>query len=172
MTWKRITSKDLSDELMKRFNVDQDVRIRMDKAKDRASQDSFIPEMLKIDTDNTEFIKSQMSKGGFPGESQVGEEAATAAYMLVQHSQDRALQSQVLDIMKAAPKGEHQPQNIAFLHDRVQVDKDGTQTYGTQFFDEGKGIKLRPIIDPEKLDERRKGMGLGPHKDYLKEWGL
>lgn len=72
--------------------------------------------------------------------------------------------------MRAAPQGEVDPANIAYLCDRVRLAEGQAQLYGTQV-ESVDGI-LRPcsLADPEDVDERRLAAGLEPLADYLKSF--
>ena len=59
--------------------------------------------------------------------------------------------------------------NYAYLWDRVAVNHDREQRYGTQpdwDCKDGK-LELRPVEDPDNLDARRTEMGLGPVEQAL-----
>ena len=60
--------------------------------------------------------------------------------------------------------------NIAYLTDRVAVNEGRTQIYGTQFFtNEHYKIIPRSILDEEKIEEKRKEMGLEPFDIYAQK---
>ena len=56
--------------------------------------------------------------------------------------------------------------------DRVAVGDKRLQRYGTQMacVDGKRGAKIG-LEDPERVDERRKQMGMGPWKDYVASFG-
>ena len=59
---------------------------------------------------------------------------------------------------------------VAFLTDRVLVNKGMSQIYGTQFYVDKNGkIIPKPIFNFPHLDDRRKIMGLGSFKEYIIE---
>ncbi|MHC5072915.1 MAG: DUF6624 domain-containing protein, partial [Planctomycetota bacterium] len=64
-------------------------------------------------------------------------------------------------------------QTFALLYDRLQLMQGGQQRYGTQVMkvDEKGDWVLRRLEDPDRVDERRKAMGLGPLKEYLSGFG-
>ena len=55
---------------------------------------------------------------------------------------------------------------LAYLEDRVQVNADQPQLYGTQFTVTDGELGPSPIEDRERLDERRAEAGLEPFADY------
>jgi hypothetical protein len=59
------------------------------------------------------------------------------------------------------------PSNIALLEDRIATQNGRPQRYGSQFHTEPDGSVVPcPIEDPERLDERRASVGLGPFAEY------
>ena len=89
----------------------------------------------------------------------VGEDGAHAAWLLLQHAdRDVAFQKQILEQMKTlVAAGEVAMVDYAYLTDRVAINENRKQTYGTQF-DEHQQPK--PIEDPANVDARRKEVGL------------
>lgn len=102
---------------------------------------------------------------GWPGKTLVGEDGASAAWLLVQHSDaDVAFQKRCLALMEAVPKEEVSAKNLAYLTDRVLVAEQKMQRYGTQM---GANFEVRPIEDAEHVDARRAEIGLPPLADYV-----
>lgn len=115
-----------------------------------------------VDASNTARIKEIVYEIGWPTISRVGREASSNAWLLVQHAdRDVAFQSACLALMKQEPPAEVSPQNIAMLEDRVRVNSSQPQIYGTQFDEVDGAYVPRPMEDMERVDERRKLMGLG-----------
>jgi hypothetical protein len=52
------------------------------------------------------------------------------------------------------------------LTDRVLVHHGKPQRYGTQFGNDGGGLKPGKMEDPAHVDQRRATMGLGPFAEY------
>ncbi|MGI5337703.1 DUF6624 domain-containing protein [Streptomyces sp. CA-181903] len=157
---------ELAAELMRRVAVDQHAR-GVREGQDDVESD--YEAMRAVDADNTAWLKTVVAEHGWPGHTLVGEEAANAAWLLIQHA-DRDLPFQLhgLQLLTAAVEaGEALPRHLAYLTDRCQVAQQRQQTYGTQYFDDNKGrFGPRPVVDPTRLDERRATMGLGPHAQY------
>jgi hypothetical protein len=109
-----------------------------------------------------------IAKHGWPGRSLVGDDGAHAAWLVIQHADhDVELQERCLELLKGAvANGEATAQNLAYLTDRVCVNRGRHQVYGTQFHGSGDDFAPRPIEDPERLDERRASVGLEPFADY------
>jgi len=71
----------------------------------------------------------------------------------------------------AAAVAEHldSPIRWAYLVDRCALNQAEPQVYGTACYLRAGVVTLRPVRDPEHLDERRATVGLGPHREYLDE---
>lgn len=171
----------LREELLARMKKDQDVRNRVltwtmkndlvfgSKEFLEKVDQTLLKEMKTVDADNLQWFKSIVSELGWPVRSMVGKDGASAAYLIVQHAvQDRPFQRQCLDLMRGAPKGEVDPQNIAYLTDRVRLAEGKKQLYGTQpVLKDGRWV-VENVEDPDNLDQRRKELGLMPIEEYLK----
>lgn len=151
--------KSIADELLRRAQMDQ--KMRNDAMDGGADWDS------SVDTDNTAYLKSIVKSIGWPTIKDVGQEAASAAWLLAQHAdQDPAFQERCLQLMKKLSADAVSQANIAYLEDRVRVARHGPQLYGTQFYQEGDYFGPRPIKDAGNLDRRRKDVGLQPFRVY------
>ncbi len=58
------------------------------------------------------------------------------------------------------------PGDVAYLTDRVLVNEGKPQVYGTQFHEVNGHPEPRPIEDPDSVDVRRAGVGLGTLAEY------
>lgn len=123
-----------------------------------------------VDANNTERMRLIVASIGWPTISKVGEQASSNAWLLVQHA-DRHVdfQEQCLALMKQQAAGEVTLRNIAMLEDRVRVNKNQPQLYGTQFRQTTGEHKPLHIEDEENVDERRKKMGLDSLKENIAE---
>jgi hypothetical protein len=126
-------------------------------------------EMLKIDRENTAWIKPLMNQHGWLGNSLVGTDGAAAAFLLVQHTQDAEFRKISLKLLQKAFKdGEARGDQLALLTDRVLMSEGKPQIYGTQTktTKEGK-LEVWTIEDEANVDKRRAEVGLGPHAEYV-----
>jgi hypothetical protein len=102
--------------------------------------------------------------------SEVGEPAALAAYLIVQHA-DLRLQKAALALMEPLlASGEANKSNYATMFDRVAIQEGRPQRYATQGTDcDGdRYVTPRELEDPANLDARRAAMGLEPMAEHLK----
>ncbi len=175
----------LLQELEARTKKDQEARFALIKFQQRTGwstkpevqKDSKLAEEYRqlvekgraIDAENTKWVKDVVAKHGWPGRSLVGVQGAQHAWLLVQHADhDRPFQKQCLEKMRAMPKGEIDPKNLAYLADRVAVGEGKKQVYGTQLtFKDGKLVPHPAIEDEANVDKRRAEVGLGSLKEYI-----
>ena len=117
-------------------------------------------------------MKRIVNKYGWPTRKLVGKRASNFAWLLVQHADnDVKFQEFCLKLIKEAGGNDAiTKRQIAFLTDRVLVNKGEPQIYGTQFYVDKSGkIIPRPIFDSLHLDNRRKIIGLESFKEYKME---
>jgi hypothetical protein len=123
-----------------------------------------------VDEANTRWLKAQISQNGWFTVSKYGADADRAAWLLVQHAdRDLDFQTDMLSILEPlVPVDETARTNYAYLYDRVAVNRGRPQRYGTQGRCTAAGVwEPREVEQPEKLDERRAAVGLGPVAEYI-----
>jgi hypothetical protein len=123
---------------------------------------------VQIDAANLKRLKDIVTQDGFPTRSMVGDEGVDAAWLLTQHADsDPAFQARILKILtvrvrqRAFDTGE-----FALLTDRVLIHQGKPQRYGSQFGNDGSGLKPDKMEDPEHVDQRRASVGLGTLAEY------
>jgi len=119
-----------------------------------------------------EVIKEIISEHGGITISKFGEKTSRNAWLLVQHMDwNVSFQEEYLYIM-LDDFVDYYPANIAYLTDRVFVNKGKPQVYATQFQNFPKEGKYRPFptINPKEVNERRAEVGLEPLEEYAKGW--
>jgi hypothetical protein len=123
--------------------------------------------MLSVDSAHTRRLREIVDAYGWPLVSEVGEEGAHAAWLILQHTPDIEFQHRMLAVLEAAAeRGEASRGELALLTDRVLVRQGRPQRYGTQFkFVDGQ-LVFHPIEAPEAVDERRAEVGLPPLEAY------
>jgi len=160
---------DLRRELLDMQQVDQQARrtILQNPADVRARN-----ELIVIDRGHTARMKAIVQEHGWPGTSLVGDDGASAAWLLVQHADlDPKFQKQCLALLEAAVRrGDAEAKHWAYLLDRVRVSQNRSQVYGTQFrqSDDG-GPVPQPIENAQHVDDRRKSVGLEPLAEYTRQ---
>ncbi|WDF68831.1 hypothetical protein PQ465_00255 [Sphingobacterium oryzagri] len=122
---------------------------------------------------NQKIIEDYFRRFGYLGYQQVGKESSNHFWLMVQHSDhDPAFQRRVLRAMKKQVKKKNaNPENYAYLFDRVQVNAGKKQVFGTQLTylvkTTGRAIPKIGLIDSANVDRLRKEHLLPPLKEYL-----
>jgi hypothetical protein len=114
-------------------------------------------------------LKVIVKTQGWPTISQVGKDGAQAAWLLAQHADfDVPFQKEALSHMENLfPRGEVNPDNLAYMRDRVAIADGKKQTYGTQGKCNGATWEPFPIDNPSRVDALRVPMTLDPISDYV-----
>ena len=99
----------------------------------------------------------------------MGKKAANGAWLIAQHADhDIRFQKTCLKLLQVATVN---PQNIAYLTDRVLVNQQKPQMNGTQFHLNSLGkLAPWPIQDSKNLSKRRRAMNLKSFKSYWTEF--
>jgi membrane-associated protease RseP (regulator of RpoE activity) len=169
------THPQLRDELLAMREEDQAGRRRMMEEPNLTPEErNEVGEQIReADEQNRARLKEIIAQHGFPTVSMVGDEAAGAAFLIVQHADaEPQFQEQMLPVLEElAKKGEASKSSVAYLTDRVRRAQDKPQVYATQYVGvpqpDGTVKYDRPIVeDPENLDTRRRAMGLEPWANY------
>lgn len=137
-----------------------------------ALDEEWTKEYTPYDARNTRRLRELLQGRGWFKISEVGVRAASDAFHIVQHSDDLALQKEVLEKMTPLlGTDDLEGQSYALLYDRIAVQDGRPQRYGTQGTECRDGHYAIPskIEDVATLDERRKTMGMGPMAEYLTE---
>jgi hypothetical protein len=128
-----------------------------------------IRNMTDVDADNTSFLKKIVAERGWPGKSMVGRDAASAAFLIVQHSADTSFQAKVLPLLeKGYTAGDVEGQHVALLTDRIAVRRHQPQVYGTQASLVKGRFVLDPIADAANVDARRARVGMPSVAAYMR----
>lgn len=125
-----------------------------------------------VDAEATRFMKELVGRQDWIDIDRFGARTSKQAWVLVQHAdRDPEFQAEVLARMEPyLESGGVSGSDYAHLWDRVAVNTDRLQRYGTQPTWECKDgrLELQPLEDPETVDERRRAMGMGTVEDGLR----
>ena len=119
-------------------------------------------------------VKSILDKYGWLGADVVGGQGNSTLFLVIQHS-DQATQEKYLPMMREAVKnGKAQGSSLALLEDRAALGQGKRQIYGSQIGrdPETQIYYVSPLEDPDNVDKRRAGVGLGPLSDYVSRWQI
>ncbi|MBD0779975.1 hypothetical protein HPE56_19425 [Maribacter sp. ANRC-HE7] len=114
-----------------------------------------------------------IDKYGWLGISQVGRLANGTLWSVLQHG-SVASKEKYAPLLKASVlKEESQPSHYARLIDRMLINSDQPQLYGTQINNQSNDVPtFFPIEKPEYVNQRRKEIGLEEIQSFAKERGL
>jgi hypothetical protein len=124
-------------------------------------------------TTNKAQVEAMFSKYGFLGFDKVEKEGSQHFWLLVQHCDKYPdFQTRVLKSMdKEVKKHNANPNNYAYLYDRVKINAGEKQLFGTQVTYEvettGRAIPKIGLVDSANVDKLRNEYGLDSLKDYL-----
>jgi tetratricopeptide (TPR) repeat protein len=124
---------------------------------------------------NLEQLEPLLQEKGWPKRSQVGPEAAGAAFFVLQHSDASAQEKYLPMFEKCCRENEANWQQYALMFDRMRMNMNLPQKYGTHSNLDNRATGeslLYPLEDETKVDEWRKEIGLEPLKDYLKRTNI
>ncbi len=126
---------------------------------------AYHPEMERLHKQNAAVLNKIINEIGYPTIDKVGEEAAEAAWLVIQHAIGQPVfMRKCKSLLQAAvEKKKANPLHLAYLTDRIAVFEEKPQLYGTQFdWDINGELSANTVDDLEKVDERRKAIGLNP----------
>ncbi|MBB6110526.1 hypothetical protein SAMN05421821_10747 [Mucilaginibacter lappiensis] len=159
------------------FKTDQFWRVeftkRYRKEKSAYSDETIQNKWEEADRINELKAKAIIKKYGYPGYDLVGS-SSDSFWAIIQHCDDDIpFQERALALMKQQMvKNNASKRNYAYLIDRVLVNKDQKQIYGTQLSRDNKTGKFSPfpLKDPKSVDKLRKEVGLEPLAVYIKNF--
>ncbi|MDQ1095536.1 MULTISPECIES: DUF6624 domain-containing protein [Chryseobacterium] len=146
-----------SEQLIQMAALDESVREKL--LKENKLIGGYHPEMEYVHRQNADELKSVINEIGFPTISKVGEEAAEAAWLIVQHSigEPEFMKDSYKQMLES--RIDVNPANLAFLFDRIQFFQGKPQKYGTQLNADG---SIYPVMDTDQLNALRQEHNLPP----------
>lgn len=151
----------------------EDLRLRGELAETGALFDGYHPDMERLHTANAHRLEEIITDiGGWPSPALVGEEAAEAAWLIVQHAIGLPdFQRGMLKLLgNAAVAGDVPAWQAAYLEDRICVFEGRPQIYGTQFdWDDTGTLSPAPIENVQDVNLRRAAVGLGTIEEKTEE---
>lgn len=156
-----IHNRELFEEL--EHMADADTRLRSQLLKTGELFEGYHPRMEAMRRRNAARLKQIVTEHGWPGRSLVGEEGATYAWLILQHSiGDPDFQRLGLELLQdAVARGEAPATHAAYLEDLIRMYEGRPQRWGTQFdWDSDGRLSPIPVEDAEHVNERRRSIGL------------
>ena len=161
----------LRDELLEMARLDERVRAAL-AASGELFGAGYEARMERIHARNARRLRRIIESVGWPGTDLVGSDGAEAAWLILQHAiAEPGLLRRALPLLQAAAReGQASPRHAAMLEDRIRFFEGRPQRYGTQFDWDAEG-NLSPCAmeDPQRLDERRRAVGLPPLAEQMEE---
>lgn len=171
--------KPLRAELLAIKETDQKYRLQIQEIEKKFGHDS--PQMVDLrktiqqkDAENSARVTAIIDTRGWLGPDTIGDAANICLFLVIQHS-DLATQQKYLPLLRAAVKEKKARRaDLALMEDRVALREGHRQIYGSQFRTDPKTGKsyVRPLDDPDHVDERRLKMGLDPMAENVRKWGI
>ncbi|MBE7176341.1 MAG: hypothetical protein INR69_08070 [Mucilaginibacter polytrichastri] len=125
--------------------------------------EDYHPDMEALHSRNASALDRMIGSIGYPTAAKVGQEAAAAAWLIIQHAISRpAFMRKCRDLLDKAVRDQSaDPVHLAYLTDRIAIFEGRPQRYGTQFDWDAQGdMSPLPCDDESRVNERRKRIGL------------
>jgi len=174
-------NKELIAQLDTIHQEDQKYRLRIDELLRKSRSETENIELIKLhelmnkqDSINLLNIEKILNEYGWLGKDVIGEQGNATLFLVIQHS-DLETQRKYLPMMREALKvGNIKSDDFALLEDRIAMGQGNRQIYGSQIIidDETGTFYVYPLIEPEKVNERRAEVGLGSIEEYVKKVGI
>jgi len=180
---KQEYEKDLDKPLIAKldtiYQLDQKYRRQLNEIEEKYGRDS--EEMKahwklihKTDSINLVKIKKILDERGWLGPKVIGSQGSSALFLVIQHA-DLNTQLKYLPMMREAVEvGNANASSLALLEDRVALRQGKRQIYGSQIGQDPETGEyyVSPLIEPEKVNERRAEVGLESIEDYIEYWDM
>lgn len=131
-----------------------------------------VTKMQADDKEHTAAIKAVIEKSGFPSARAVGRDGVENAFLLIQHSADKAfMKASVSQVRLATLRGDLPHSEYAKFVDRILMLGGKSQIYGSQFHVVDHKMVPYPIGDSANVEKRRRAMSMLPLKVKQAELG-
>lgn len=156
------------------YDSDQDIReyyhSELGKGKDKDSPEmkTILDSMSIVDSRNFAVVNELIEKHGFLGNNLKTFKSRAAMFAVIQHASAEEKERLLPILQHALRNGELQPNLFAYIEDRMLVDKENAQKYGTQYrIQDGEVVIYPPLINSIKVDIYRKSVGLESLDKYI-----
>lgn len=154
-------NKLIAEELIEMARHDLQVREELLKAGKLSP--GYHPDMEHVHLQNAARLEEIIDSIGYPTRSKVGKEASEAAWLIVQHAISKpSLMLNCYALLTEIPEDVN-PQNLAYLYDRICYFEGRPQKYGTQFDHRG----LYPVENKAETIRLREALQLSTHEEKL-----
>ncbi|WP_343687163.1 DUF6624 domain-containing protein [Chryseobacterium gleum] len=172
-----LTLPDLREEINHLANVEQNLRYKRAQANADSENIKKVDNQIRItDSMNYQKAKEIIQKYGWPKKTEIGNDGQNNLWLIIQHADhDVLFQKKVLKEMeKIKGTNELNLENYAFLYDRVRINLNYKQLYGTQvnWTVNGEASSFKPIEKEGQVDSRRTSMRLPLLGSYALSYGF
>ena len=148
----------------------EDLRVRGELVRSGTLSDTYHSAMEDVHLANAERLEAILHRHGWPDAARFGPDGQDAAWTILMHSISRPdvrrLGRGVL--ARAVESGAAPGHLLARLEDRIRTLEGRHQTYGTILdWDDRGALSPLPILDPDRVDDRRASVGLPPLADHV-----
>ncbi len=170
---KKNFNKELSEELERMVKIDQIVANVKKGAYNKLSDSEWSAFKDSVFKNHEKKLIKYFNEYGFLGFDIVGKKGAQNFWLMVQHCDKNInFQKEVLSKMKnEVIKNNASPQNYAFLIDKIKINSNQPQIYGTQVKYNWNTCQAYPqkLKDSLNVNKRRNDIGLKNLEEYLNE---
>lgn len=132
------------------------------EADDQAVRTAGSGNMATVDSINQNIVVSLIQKCGLQADY------VQDVWIVLQHSNSALVAYYLPELRKFAAAGSLRPSSLALMEDRLRLWNGFPQIYGSQI----SNGELYDLLEPEKVDERRSSVGLGPLSEYVARFNL
>ena len=160
--------KDIAKDIIDLKNADLALREKLIQSGQLSN--GYSEEMKELHNRNAKILSEIIDSIGYPTIDKVGKEANEATWLIIQHSIEQPeLMRKCAELLERAVREDKADlKSLAYLTDRIAVLEEKPQLYGTQFdWDENGNLSPNPFDDINKVNERRKSIGLNTVEEQI-----
>ncbi len=158
----------MKDQTFRRIYMDAENKL----GKDSAAYDYFWEVVEAQDKVLEKQVTDIIDSYGWLGISQVGRLANTSLWTVLQHGSAESKEKYAPLLLASVLKKESQAVHYARLIDRMLINSDKPQLYGTQIDYTSGTPQFFDIENPDSVNERRQELGLGNIETFAKQKGI
>ena len=160
---------DLKKVLLVMAEVNEEVRSEtMDKGFGNVNTLDIVRQQA-IDEANARILDKIIKNYGWPTSEMIGLDGVAAAFLVVQHAEHTYQKRMLPAIRSSFERGDVNAGDYAMFVDRILVNDDLPQRYGTQADIRDGMLVLFPIEDRANLEVRRASLGLPSMSEHIEQ---
>ena len=161
----------MNNPLFKQYtHILEEIKIADQQAiKDFRNEKIDSGKLISINNGNLSTVKKIISEIGLPTIPNTSHEAYKSMILIALHSGDVIFLKEILKRLQNEDSTAIDRRDIAYITDKMRVIQNQLQLYGTQYRIEANGnMYYIEIEDPEKLEQRRRELGMESFEEYKK----